>query len=112
MFGRVVGVIAVIIALLLFSPYGSLFFTVSSIISIWFLKDIPPGLVAIPCGISGVVILFARYSAWKAGVAQQGLSMLKDSPKAYKQAQGMEALYISTGLFNIIIFCLFIFKKF
>ena len=111
MLGQLLGIIAVAFSILFFSPYGSLFFTLAAIFSIWFSKGIPPALIAVPCGISGIIILYARYAARKSGIAQQSLRMLKDSPKAYKQAQSLEALYLSTGLFNTIIFTLFVFKK-
>jgi hypothetical protein len=51
---------------------------VSSILSILYTNSVP-GIVAIPCGIIGVITVYSRYLAWKTGAAQRGYHLVKNS---------------------------------
>lgn len=96
------------IPIFLLTPFGGIFLTAVSIVYIWYAGDTPPGVLAIPCGLYGAFAIYARISAWRMGVAQRGLDILRSDPRAYRYSQNIEALYWSTGFFNLIIFIIFI----
>jgi len=55
--GIILGIVLVVFSILFLSPYGSLFFTLAAIFSIWLYDGIPPALISeLDSG-----DLFARY---------------------------------------------------
>ena len=77
---------------------------ISAIITAWITYGAPPGILAIPCGIIGGIVIYGRYSAWKMGITQHAFELAGEDKNLMNSIKNREALLWATGIINVIIF--------
>lgn len=81
----------------------------STVFFIWTSQSVP-GLLAISCGAVGGVTLYARVKAWRTGKARRFYDLVRDNEEAIKKIKTFDAMFWSTGVFNLVVCLSYVFN--
>jgi hypothetical protein len=81
----------------------------STIFFVWAGQSVP-GILAVSCGAIGGVTVYSRVKIGKTGKAEQFYALVRDNEAAAKKVRTFDVLFWATGVFNLVVCLLYVFK--
>jgi hypothetical protein len=75
----------------------------SSMVSFWLYYSIT-GILAISCGIVGLVTIYSRYKIWKTGTVAQLYNLAQENEDLLKKMKMIDWMFWGTSGFNSVVF--------